>query len=179
MSAEEVVGSRRVFEGRIVSLRVDDVRLANGHLSTREIVEHRGAVALVAIDGAGRVLLVRQHRAAVDDALLELPAGTLEPGEDPVDCARRELEEETGCRADDLTLLAEFYTAPGFCTEYLHVYLATGLRDGLAHAEEDEQIELVREPVERAMQRVARGEIRDAKTLVGLLVYAARRASPT
>jgi len=173
---EPTLSSQQIYRGRIVSLRVDEVRGASGRTRRREIVEHGGAVAIVAIDDQERVLLVRQFRKAVERFLLEIPAGTLEAGEEPEACARRELIEETGCTAGRLERLLGFYSAPGFCTEYLHVYLATGLTEGAASPEEDEALELVREPVARALELVESGQIEDAKSQVGLLAYLARRA---
>jgi ADP-ribose pyrophosphatase len=170
-SPEPTIASQRVYEGRIVSLRVDEVRLASGQTRKREIVEHGGAVAIVAVDDQERVLLVRQFRKPVERFLLEIPAGTLEAGEDPDACARRELTEETGHTAARIERLLGFYSAPGFCTEYLHVYLATGLSEGAASPEEDESIELVREPISRALELIESGQIEDAKSQVGLLAY--------
>jgi ADP-ribose pyrophosphatase len=174
-SPEPTISSHLIYKGRIVSLRVDEVRLANGRIRKREIVEHGGAVAIVAIDDQERVLLVRQYRKPVERFLLEIPAGTLEEGEDPDACARRELLEETGHSAERVERLLGFYSAPGFCTEYLHVYLATGLREDAASPEEDESIELVREPVARALELIESGQIQDAKSQVGLLAYLAGR----
>jgi ADP-ribose pyrophosphatase len=174
-SPEPTISSERIYRGRIVSLRVDEVRLASGQTRKREIVEHGGAVAIVAIDDQERVLLVRQFRKPVERSLLEIPAGTLEEGEDPDSCARRELLEETGHTAERVERLFGFYSAPGFCTEYLHLYLATGLSQGAASPEEDESIELVREPVSRALELIESGQIEDAKSQVGLLAYLAHR----
>ncbi len=173
--SEPTISSHPIYKGRIVSLRVDEVRLANGQIRQREIVEHGGAVAIVAVDDQDRVLLVRQFRKPVERFLLEIPAGTLEDGEEPDACARRELIEETGHTAERVERLVGFYSAPGFCTEYLHVYLATGLREGAASPEEDESIELVREPVSRALELIESGQIQDAKSQVGLLAYLVRR----
>jgi ADP-ribose pyrophosphatase len=174
--SEPTVSSELIYRGRIVSLRVDEVRLPSGQIRRREIVEHGGAVAIVAIDDQDRALLVRQFRKPIEQFTLEIPAGTLEPGEDPEACAHRELLEETGYTAERIERLLGFYSAPGFCTEYLHVYLATGLREGAATPEEDESIELVREPVSGALDLIASGRIQDAKSQVGLLAYLAGRA---
>jgi ADP-ribose pyrophosphatase len=166
---EEMLSSERVYSGRIVKLRIDRVRLPSGVESRREIVEHRGAVALVALDSDGNCLLVRQYRPPVGDYLLEIPAGTLEEGEDPADCAARELAEETGYRPGTLIELAGFFSAPGFCTEFLRVYLATDLAEAASEADEDEDIELVRLPLGECVDLVRSGGIRDAKSVVGLL----------
>lgn len=170
---EITISSRRVYDGRVVSLRVDTVRLAGGRTARREIVEHRGAVALVALDPDGNVLLVRQYRKPVERALLEIPAGTLDAGEDPTDCARRELTEETGYSPGRLTPVVGFYSAPGFCTEYLHVFLATDLSPSAAVPDADEEIEVIRLPLDECLRLVREGEIRDAKSIVGLLALAA------
>jgi ADP-ribose pyrophosphatase len=175
MDSQSVLSSRYVYRGRVVDLRLDEVRLAGGAVHRREIVEHRGAVCIVALDEQERVLLVRQHRAPAGRDLLELPAGTLEPGEQPEPCARRELAEETGYRPGQLERLFGFYSAPGFCTEYLHLFLATDLQAEQRPADEDELIAVERVPIRDAVAAAARGEYEDAKTLVGLLAYAARR----
>ncbi len=166
---ERVLGTRRVYDGRVVSLRVDDVTLPGGGKTQREIVEHRGAVAVVPVAG-GDVYLVRQYRRAAGRALLEIPAGTLEPGERPAQALRRELAEEIGVRAARVRRLAAFYPSPGFLTEIVHLYLATDLRPARRQAEEDEDLEVVRVSLRRAMSLVNRGEIRDAKSIIGLLM---------
>jgi ADP-ribose pyrophosphatase len=177
MSEQSVVSSQYVYRGRVVDLRVDEVRRPDGGVHRREVVEHRGAVCVVALDEAGRVLLVRQHRAPAGRTLRELPAGTLEPGEEPESCARRELAEETGYRPGRLERLLGFYSAPGFCTEYLHLFLATELEEERRDADDDEEIEVEPVPIAEALAAAARGEYEDAKTLVGLFAYAARRAA--
>ncbi|HEV8632705.1 MAG TPA: NUDIX hydrolase [Chloroflexota bacterium] len=174
MPNQTVVSSQHVYRGRVVDLRVDEIRLPTGAVRKREVVEHRGAVCIVALDDRGRVLLVRQHRAPAGRELVELPAGTLERGEEPEPCARRELAEETGYRPGRLERLLGFYSAPGFCTEYLHLFLATELEEERRDADEDEEIAVERVPIEEAVAAAARGEYEDAKTLVGLLAYAAR-----
>ena len=182
--AEHVVGSRPIHRGRYLELRIDAIERADGSRAEREIVGHPGAAAVVAIDGEGRVVLVRQWRVAAGRALLEIPAGTLDrdPGtgalEDPDTAIERELAEETGLRAGSWRKLAAFYTAPGFATELMHLYLATDLEPaGHAHGpEEDERLELVRLPVDEALAAVERGEIADAKSLVGLLWLARLQA---
>ena len=169
MGAEATVASQRVYEGRLVNLRVDTVRLENGRLAEREIVEHPGAVAVVALDEYDNVILVRQFRKAAEKELLEIPAGTLEPGEKPIACARRELEEETGYQAECLEQLSSFYPSPGFCTEHIHLYLAAGLHKGHSAPEDDEAIETVKVPLSDIPAMVSQGEICDGKTIAGLL----------
>ncbi len=173
MPPEETIARRYVYQGRILNLRVDTVRLPSGRVTTREIVEHRGAVALVPLDEDGHVLMVRQYRKAIERDLLEIPAGTLEPGESPEACARRELAEETGYQADRLEPLLSFYSSPGFCTEQLHLYLARGLRPAAVPRPEDERLTLERVPLAQVPALISQGVICDAKSLIGLLALLA------
>jgi len=174
---ETVVGSRTVHKGHYLDVRVDDIVTPDGRRSTRDIVGHPGAVAVVALDSEGRVLLVRQFRLAAGRTLLEIPAGTLDRGDDgslenPDLAARRELEEETGFRAGTWEHLGAFWTAPGFATELMHLYLARDLEpadEGRLGPDEDERLELERVPWREAVEMAERGEIADAKSLVGLL----------
>jgi len=169
--AERVLHSERVFAGRLLNLRVDRVALPNGRETTREVVEHPGAVAIVPLHDDGRVVLVRQYRHAVGRSLLEIPAGTLDQGEESAEAAAaRELQEETGYRAARLTPLATFYPAPGFATERMTVFLATGLTDGDQGQMEDENITVETISLAEVPALLARGELADAKTLVGLLL---------
>jgi ADP-ribose pyrophosphatase len=138
--------------------------------STREIIGTPGAVAIVPLTDDHQVRMVRQYRSAIGEYLLELPAGTLEPGESPEQAAPRELPEETGDRADHWQPLPGFYTVPGMCDEYIHLFLATGLTPGEAKQEADEFIQVVTLPLSEALAMVGRGEIRDAKTIIGLLM---------
>ena len=174
---ERLVGSEVIRKGRILEFRVDEVETPDGHRSKREIAEHPGGVAIVAIDDEERVLLVRQWRHAIGRALLEIPAGTLDRDaaggiEDHAGAAARELEEETGYRAATWRYLGSFYTAPGFTSELMHLYLATGLTaantDRLG-PDEDERLELEAVPLADAVTMAERGEIADAKSIVGLL----------
>jgi 8-oxo-dGTP pyrophosphatase MutT (NUDIX family) len=165
----ERLGGETVYEGKIFTVKKDRFRFTDdGEEADREIVEHPGAVAMVAHDGE-HVYLVRQPREAVDEhALLELPAGKLdEEGEEPLDTAKRELAEEIGKAADHWEHLTSFYTSPGFAAEECHLYLATGLRDERAETEENERIEIVRHPLERLDDAIR--ECADSKSLVGLL----------
>lgn len=175
---EETVASRVVHRGRTMTFRVDTIERPDGSRHGREIVGHPGAVAIVALDELDRILLVRQYRTAAGRALLEIPAGTLDVDpatgavEDPDLAAPRELEEETGVRADTWRKLGAFWTAPGFATELMHLYLATGLRpangDRLS-PDDDEALQLVRVPLEQAVAAAEDGRIVDAKSIVGLL----------
>jgi len=174
---EETLSSRRLYDGAIVKLRVDRVRMASGHETVREVIEHRGAVTIVAVNEEGRVLLVRQHRYPTGRALLELPAGTLDRGEEPEACAARELEEETGFRAGRLQRLGGFYVAPGYSTEYIHAYLATELEPGNVGGDEDEDIQVLALPLAEILRMVETGELEDAKSLAVLLLYLPLRES--
>ena len=180
---ERLIDSEVIRRGRILEFRVDTVEAADGHRSTRDIAGHPGGVCMVAIDPHDRVLLVRQWRHAIGAALLEIPAGTLdrEPDgtvEDHAEAATRELDEETGSRAGTWQYLGGFYTAPGFTSELMHLYLATDLRpadEGGLGPDEDERLELRPFPFAEALAMAKRGEILDAKTLVGLLWVARLR----
>jgi ADP-ribose pyrophosphatase len=163
--------ARRAYEGRLLGVTVE--RWGDNE---REIVEHPGAVAIVAVDGDGYVMLVRQLREATRKHLLELPAGTAEPGEEPLATARRELQEECGLTGGEWRELAAFWTTPGFCRERMHMYAAEGVERGDASPAADEELELVRWPVAEIGQRLH--EIEDAKTLAGLLLYLRRLADP-
>jgi ADP-ribose pyrophosphatase len=174
---ETVVASRSVYRGHYLELRVDEIVTPDGRRSTRDIVGHPGAVAIVAVDADDRLLMVRQFRLAAGRTLLEIPAGTLDRAadgslEDPDLAARRELEEETGFRAGSWEHLGTFWTAPGFATELMHLYLARDLvtahEDRLA-PDDDELLELEHVPWRAAVAMVERGEIADAKSLVGVL----------
>ena len=170
MRQEITLYSRRIYEGKIVNLRVDTVELPSGKETKREIVEHAGCTAIVAIDSGKEVLLVRQYRKPVEKMLLEIPAGGMEPGEEPLECARRELEEETDFSAERWEHLATFYTSPGFCTELMYLYLATELKPSMRDADDDEHIEVVRVPLRKTLELIASGEVCDAKSIAGLLM---------
>jgi ADP-ribose pyrophosphatase len=177
MSGEkhEILKRKTVFEGKVVSLYVDRVRLPNGREAEREVVLHHGAVGMVAIDEDGGVFLVRQYRHAPGKDLVEIPAGKLAQGEDPLQCAKRELMEEIGYAAGTWTRLASFYTSPGFSDETLHLYLARDLEQGEAAPEEDEFLEIMHAPLEEALSMIERGEIVDSKTIAGLALCALYR----
>ncbi|MGC8861368.1 MAG: NUDIX domain-containing protein [Armatimonadota bacterium] len=177
---EQTIDSKEVFAGRLVKLRVDTVRLPNGRETTREVVVHRGAVAAVPLLNADTVVMVRQFRQAVGETLLEIPAGTLDPGEDPVACVVRELEEEIGFHANRVTAMFRSYLAPGYSSEMLHTFLAEDLVKARRHTEEDEFIEIVQIPLDEAVGLILSGEIKDAKSVCGILmaqrVLASRKA---
>ena len=173
----KVLDHRRVFEGKILALDVDQVEEPGDVRAMREVVRHRGSVAALAVHDDGRVVLIRQYRYAADQSLWELPAGRLDPGETPAEGAARELEEEVGLRAEKVEPLRDFYTTPGFCDEVLHLFRLTGLRPVPARPEADERIETVTMPLEEALALLDRGEIREGKTLIGLLLEARRRGA--
>jgi ADP-ribose pyrophosphatase len=168
---EPTIASRLIYRGRVAALRVDQVRLPSGRTGHREIVEHPGAAAIVAVTDDDQVVLVRQYRKAVETALLEIPAGTLEPGETPLQCAHRELAEEAGLQAELMTPLVTFIPSPGILTEQITVFLARGLHPATGSMDlEEEDLHIVRVPLAQIPGLIAAGEIRDAKSLVGLLL---------
>ena len=180
MSDDALVGSSRVYSGRVISLDVDRVRFPDGTIGELEIIRHPGASAIVPFltDPAGddpQVLLLKPYGYAAGGTLYEIPAGRLEPDESPETCARRELLEETGCTAASLVPLTSMFTTPGFTDERIHLFLATGLVRGESRREADEFIEIETVPLSTALEMVRRGEIQDAKTALGLLFAAGFR----
>lgn len=175
-----MLSSRRVYDGRIINLRVDTVALKDGNTCTREVVEYAGAVAIVPLNDKGELLLVRQFRYAVGKTLLEIPAGKIEPGEDHTASARRELLEETGYEAKNIEPLISFFTTPGFTNEQIHVFLATGLTLKNQNLDDDEFIDVELVPFESALDLIATGKICDAKSVAGILAfnYLKRAACP-
>ena len=165
---ERTVVSEVLHRGRAFSFKRDEVQLPNGRRTFRDIVDHPGAVAIIPILPDGRVALVRQYRYAVRKSLLELPAGTLEQGESPVDCARRELREETGYEAGNIEKLISFYTAPGYSSEMIHIFLARNLTEVGAEAEMDENIEVEPMELDEILRLIDENIIEDAKTMCGI-----------
>ncbi len=166
------VSSRRVYSGRVISLDIDEVRFPDGSIGSLEMIRHPGASAVVPLldsDDDPQVLLIRQYRYAADGYLYEIPAGRLDAGESPLECAHRELSEETGYRAERVEQLFTMYTTPGFTDEKIHLFLATGLSAGESHREADEFMELVPTRLSRALSMIEQGEIQDAKTALALL----------
>ena len=162
-----------IYDGKIIRVEKWRVSLPDGREAAREVVIHKGAAAIVPVDAQGMVTLVRQHRVALDTFTWEIPAGKLgSVSEDPLDCAKRELEEETGLRAANWRRLSHVITTPGFCTEQISIYLATELSQHEAHADQDEFLRLQKMPLDEAVNRVMAGEFRDAKTCLGLLMAA-------
>lgn len=173
-ASARVLRHQRVYEGKVVSLDVDEVSEPGGVQGTREVVRQPGSVAALPVLSDGRVVLVRQYRYAVDASVWELPAGRRDAGETPEAGARRELEEEVGLRAATLEPISTFWTTPGFCDEVMHLFRATSLEAVPARPEPDERIEQATFTLPEALAMVRRGEIREGKTLVALLLEAAR-----
>jgi ADP-ribose pyrophosphatase len=167
---ETTVESRVEFEGRILRVRVDKVRLPDGRVTTREIAEHGASVCIVPVDSQGNVLLVRQYRKPVEDQLLEVPAGGVEPGESPLEAAVRELQEEVGFAAREIQLLSSFWISPGWCTEFMSAYLATELEPASLPADYDENIAVVPVPLSEVEGLMRSGEIKDLKSIASLLL---------
>jgi len=179
LAEEETVSSQLIYDGRAVKLRVDTVRMPGGRETSREIVEHSDCVAIIAVDADDGVLLVNQFRKPVEKELLEIPAGGIEPGEDAVATVRRELREETGYLPRKVERLGGFYSTPGYCTEYLHLYLASDLVPSSLNAEDTESIKLVRVPISQIPGLITSGSICDAKSIAGLLIFLKnRKGSP-
>ncbi len=166
---EKTLSSQKVYDGRAVKLRVDTVQKPSGKTTTREIVEHSDCVAVVVLDSKDRVILVRQYRKAVGKTLLEIPAGGIDPGEQPIIASAVSCRKETGYLPNKIDKLGGFYSAPGYCTEYLHLYLVTHLIPSRREAEDTEEIEVVRVPLSQIPDLIASGEICDAKSIAGLL----------
>ncbi|MCG0275001.1 MAG: NUDIX hydrolase [Thermosediminibacteraceae bacterium] len=167
---EATINTKNIFSGKILKLRVDEVKLPNGKVSTREIVEHPGAVAIVPIDDDENVIMIKQYRKPVEEVLLEIPAGKLEKNEDIKTCAQRELLEETGFKAEKLLHIIDFYTTPGFSNEKMSLFLGQNLKKAQGKADEDEFIKIEKIPLSKALKMVHNGEIKDAKTIVGLFI---------
>lgn len=172
---ETIIHQQQIYSGRVVTLSLLDVTLPNGEAGTRELIQHPGAVAIVALDSDDNVLLVTQYRIAADKILREIPAGTLKLGEDPFVCAERELQEETGYKPGKLERIGGIYPAPGYTTEFIHLFIATDLTESRLAMDDDEFIEVERMPLADAIALVDSGEIADAKSVAGLLRAGRRR----
>ena len=168
---EKTTKTTPIYDGKIVKLQIDDVTLPNGHVAKREIIKHPGAVAVIAVTDAGKLVLVEQYRKALERSIIEIPAGKLEPGEEPIVTARRELEEETGYGAQSFTYLQSFATSPGFADEIIHLFVAKELYkiENKADLDEDEFVDLLEVSLEEAGQMVADERIFDAKTAFAVL----------
>jgi ADP-ribose pyrophosphatase len=168
---EKTISSRYIFKGRAFNVRVDTVTNATGQETTREIVEHNECVTVVPVDSNGDILMVRQFRKAIEKDLLEIPAGGIDPGEDPPTAVKRELQEEIGYLPGKIVRLGGFYSTPGFCNEYLYLYLATDLKPSRLYAEDTPGIETVKIKPRQILKLIRSGEICDSKSIAGLLYY--------
>lgn len=170
---EKTVASKEIFEGKVVKLELQTVELCNKKLAEREIIRHRGGVAILPITEDGHVVLVRQFRKPYDEELLEVPAGKLEKGEETESCAQRELKEETGHTAEKIEYLYTMYPSPGYTDEKITIYKAEGLSEGDLELDEDEFLNVEKYPLGEAVKMVQSGEIKDAKTAIAILLLAA------
>jgi ADP-ribose pyrophosphatase len=163
---EKTISTEKIYQGKIIDLQVDDVTLPNGKTSKRELVKHPGAVAVIALTPEGKLVMVEQYRKALEKSIVEIPAGKLEPGEEPIITAARELEEETGYGCEKLEHLISFYTSPGFADELVHLYLAKNIKriEEARELDEDEFVELIEVSVEEASVLIEDEKIHDAKT---------------
>lgn len=166
---EQKLSGEKIFDGRILHVRLDTVRLPNGETAVREVVDHPGGVCVLALDGENRALVVSQFRYPYEEVLREVPAGKLEYGEDPREAAIRELKEETGAVAGEFRSLGELYPSPGYCGEIIRMYLARELTFGETRLDEDEFLNLERIPFGQLVEQVLSGEIKDAKTIAVVL----------
>ncbi|MCL2462314.1 MAG: NUDIX hydrolase [Defluviitaleaceae bacterium] len=167
----ETIKSELAYKGLIIDVTKDTITLPDGRQAVREVVRHGGAAAVVAVDGDGRLVFVRQYRHPARALVLEIPAGTLEPGEEPLACATRELAEETGMRAEKVTFLFKLYTTIGFCSEVIHIYLAEGLTEGSQCLDADEFVTVERYTPAEAAELIKNGGIVDGKTIAAVMVY--------
>ena len=167
---EPTVDTQLMFQGKILNLRVDTVRVPNGHLATREIVEHSPTICVVPVDDQRNVVMVRQYRKPAEAELLEVPAGGMEADEAPEEAVLRELQEEIGFTAGTLRLLSSFWIAPGWATEYMYAYLATDLKPASLSPDDDENITVARVPLEEVVGLIETGEIKDVKSIASLLL---------
>ncbi|MEQ8237049.1 MAG: NUDIX hydrolase [Syntrophomonadaceae bacterium] len=172
---EKTLSTREIYAGRVIKVRVDTVSLPDGNQSIREIVEHTGAVAVLAVDNDNNIVMAHQFRKPLDRVLTEIPAGSLYEGEDPLACAQRELEEETGFKARHWEKILSYYSAPGFTNEQLHIYLAGGLFPGQTNPDPDEFIETQLVPLEKAYRMIFSGDIVDGKSIIAIQYLASRR----
>ncbi|GAE36856.1 NUDIX domain-containing protein [Halalkalibacter akibai] len=161
---EKTTKTKDIYKGKIIDLHLEEVELPNGKMSSREVVKHPGAVAIIPITETGELVLVRQYRKALDKVIIEIPAGKLEPGEDPLESAKRELEEETGYKSEKLDFIVSFYTSPGFANELIYMYVTDTLIKGVSHTDEDEFLDVLEVSLDEALEMVKDQRIHDAKT---------------
>lgn len=167
---ETTISSDRIYTGKVISVKVDTVEVENQGYQKREIVEHGGAVGIVAINDNNEVILIKQFRKPIEKVIWEIPAGKLEVGENPKECAIRELKEETGYEPQNLKLIHKFFTSAGFSNQKIYIYLATGLTLGKSNPNDDESLEVYKISLEEAYNMVVKNEIEDAKTSIGILL---------
>lgn len=167
---EKTISSDKIYTGKVVNLRIDTVEIPNNGYQKREIVEHMGAVGILALTEDKKVILVKQFRKPIEKVIWEIPAGKLEIGENPKECAIRELKEETGYSPENIKLIHKFFTSAGFSNEKLYIYLATGLKSGNTNFDEDEFLDIFEIDFEEAYNMVLKNEIEDAKTAIGILM---------
>lgn len=172
---EKTDAQQYIYKGRIINLRVDDITLPNGAPATREVVEHNGGVCVLALTDQDEVLLVQQYRYPYQTVLTEIPAGKISPGEDPLECGKRELQEETGAIAAHYQSLGVMYPTPGYCGEIIYIYLATDLSFGDTNPDDDEFLQVHRVPFSELLQQVLDGNVPDAKTQIAVLKLACMR----
>lgn len=173
---EKQISSKYIFKGRIISVRVDEAKLPNNAIATREVVEHNGGVCVVPLTDDNEVLMVEQFRYPYSEVVLEIPAGKRDGDEEPLTCGIRELKEETGATAENIEFLGELYPSPGYCGEIIYMYLATGLSYGETNPDEDEFLNIKKIPLKKAVDMILNGEIKDAKTQAAILKVAMRKS---
>jgi len=167
---EKMISKKHIYQGNIISIESQTVELPDGREATRDVVLHPGASVIIPLSEEGELYMVKQYRKPIDSVSLEIPAGKLDQGEDPLVCAERELREETGLSADSIRHMISIHSTPGFSNEILHMYLATGLKEGELCADEDEFITSEKMPVDILVNMVMTGEITDAKSIIGILL---------
>ena len=167
---EEKLNSKTIYEGKVINLKVNDVKLENNSIATREIVEHPGGVCVIGIDDDENILMVKQYRAPFESVLLEAPAGKLNLGENPLECGKREFLEETGYIAEKMTYMGEFYPSVGFLTEKIHIYIAEGLSKKAQHLDDDEFLNVEKYSLKELIKMVEANVIKDAKTVIAVLM---------
>jgi len=171
LKKERTLSSKRIYRGYVINVRVDNVEMSTGKQSVREVVEHADCICIVPVDDQGNILMVKQYRYAIDKDLLEIPAGGVEPGEKPEEAVRREMSEETGFTPAVIRKIGGFYSSPGFCNEYLHLFVGTNLKPNRLIAEDTDAIELVKIKPEEIDNLISSGKICDAKSIAGIYAY--------
>ncbi|SHI93220.1 NUDIX hydrolase [Lutispora thermophila] len=166
---EKTIKNKNIYTGKVVTLDIETVILPNDKIAEREIVRHPGAVAILPIDNSGNIYFVKQYRKAIDSELIEIPAGKLEAGEEPIECALRELQEEVGYTSNKLTYITRIFTSPGFADEKIYIFKAEDLRKSKLNKDDDEFINIYKYKVDEAFEMIKNGEITDAKTIIAML----------